>query len=118
MPAKQHIFGQRLAEGSIQVNHHLRDASLGRPNAPSVRRKAQLLAEGRLHTRAVQNLAFDFGSRDRFCAHRLNRELIALFLPQMSNGAVSASAFPFWQAAFVASESLRGNGRRNRQRGI
>jgi len=36
----------------------------------------------------------------------------------MSNGAVSASAFPFWQAAFVASESLRGNGQRNRQRGI
>jgi hypothetical protein len=39
-----------------------------------------------LHARAIQNLSFDFGSRNRLRAHRLDRELIALFFPQVPDG--------------------------------
>jgi hypothetical protein len=42
-----------------------------------------LLADRGLDARAIQNLAFDFGSCHGFHAHRLNRELIALLLPKM-----------------------------------
>jgi hypothetical protein len=46
-----------------------------------------LLSERGLHARAIQNLAFDFGSRHRFGAHGLNGELIEFLFPQVPNRA-------------------------------
>src|SRR5437867_1085898 len=40
MPVKQHFLGKRVGKGSVQLDHHLGDASFRRPDAPFIRGKA------------------------------------------------------------------------------
>ena len=44
LPTEQRFVGQRLSERPIQVNRHLRDAALRKPDSPFICGKAYLLA--------------------------------------------------------------------------
>jgi len=61
---------------TIQINHHFCDAVLCRSYTTLVRGQSKLFANRRLDTSAIENLLFDFGSRYRLSAHRLDRQLL------------------------------------------
>jgi hypothetical protein len=75
-----------------QVHHHFADTVLGRPNAAMIGSQSQLATNRGLHTIAIENLAFDFGRCDRFVAHRLNGDPVAVFRVQMLHGAEELAA--------------------------
>src|SRR6266850_6705080 len=87
MPTKQHFFREWFSKGAVEINHYLSDPSLRRPNSPLVGSQSQLLADRGLHANPIQNFTFDFRSRDRFRAHRLDGELIALLISEMAYSA-------------------------------
>src|SRR5437016_5077079 len=87
MPVKQHFFREWFSKRPVEINHHLSDSSLCWPNPSLVRSQSQLLADRGLHANPIQNFTFDFRSRDRFRAHRLDGELIALLISEMAYSA-------------------------------
>jgi len=76
LPAKQHFGGERRLEPAMEVDHHLRDALLARFCLALVCGETELTANRRLNAGAVENFAFDFGSRQRFRAHRLDAKFV------------------------------------------
>src|SRR2546426_3076476 len=48
MPAQQHFFRKWLGKRAVEINHHLCDSSLRRPNPSLVRSQSQLPADGGL----------------------------------------------------------------------
>jgi hypothetical protein len=64
----------------MEINHHLGDTFFCRLHPGLVCDEPKLPANGGLHARAVEDLAFDFRSRDRFRAHCVNRDLFPVGL--------------------------------------
>lgn len=110
MRGEQRLFGKRLGEAAIQIDHHPGDSLFRRPRAPFVGSQAELLAKGGLDARAIKNLALELRSCHGFGAHRVRGQLIAIVFPEMLDRAREFAGFEqklalrLLQAGFVPGE--------------
>lgn len=71
----------------MQVDRHLGDPLLSGLGAPMIGGETETPPDRRLHTRTIEDFAFDFGRRHRLGAHRLDSELLRVVGIQVARGA-------------------------------
>ncbi len=77
MPGEQHLARKRRGECPVEIDHHLRDALLGRRDAAWIECQPQLPLNGGLHAGPIENFALNLRSRQRFSTDRLDDQLVA-----------------------------------------
>src|SRR5262249_49360216 len=78
MPMEQHLVAEWLAIAAEQVCHKLRSARFCGIGTAVVGGDPQMLGNGRLHARAIEDLSLDRGAVDGFLRQEFDRKVLAL----------------------------------------
>jgi len=88
VPGKEGPLTQRIGVMQVNVRHHLGDAAFRRRNAPGLAAtESKLLAQGGLHTGAIEIFAFDGRGFYGFFADQIDADLVAVIRADMAKNA-------------------------------
>ena len=106
MPMEQHGIADRLAIAAEEIRHEFCSARLGGIGAAVVGLKSQVLRDGRLHARAIEDLSLNCRAIDSLLCHEFDRKVLTIVGIEVGHD-TDQNTGTLQKLVFTASQSRR-----------